>query len=134
VSSTPAYNFIDHTFDVVVVGAGGAGLRATQGAVEAGLLPTAHDYMGGIPTNYHGEAIPPSNGNPEATVAGLMTAGEAACVSLHGANWLGSNSLLDIVVFGRAAALIHREVSRTAVGTHHERDFDSIAGRVRPCR
>jgi hypothetical protein len=68
VSSTPAYHFIDHTFDVVV-GAGGAGLRATQGAVEAGLPPTAHDGMGGIPTSYHGEAIPPSNGNPEATVA-----------------------------------------------------------------
>ncbi len=112
-SSTPPHHFIDHTFDVVVVGAGGAGLRATQGAVEAGLLPTARDCMGGIPTNNHREAIRLSNGNPEATVAGLMAVGEAACVCLHGANRLGCNSLLDIVVFGRAAALIHREVSHS---------------------
>ena len=133
-SSTPAYKFIDHMFDVVVVGAGGAGLRATQGAVEAGLLPDRARLRGRHPTNYHREAIRPSNGNPEATVAGLMAVGEAACVSLHGANRLGCSSLLDIVVFGRAAALIHREGSRTAIGTHHERDFNSIAGRVRPCR
>jgi succinate dehydrogenase / fumarate reductase flavoprotein subunit len=69
------------------------------------VLPTAHYCMGGIPANYHGEAIRPSGGNPDATVSGLMTAGEAACVSVHGANRLGCNSLLDIVVFGRAAAL-----------------------------
>ena len=69
------------------------------------VLPTAHYCMGGIPTNYHGEAIQPSNGNPDATVPGLMAVGEAACVSVHGANRLGCNSLLDIVVFGRAAAL-----------------------------
>jgi succinate dehydrogenase / fumarate reductase, flavoprotein subunit len=69
------------------------------------VLPTAHYCMGGIPANYHGEAISPTNGNPDATVVGLMAAGEAACVSVHGANRLGCNSLLDIVVFGRAAAL-----------------------------
>src|SRR5271167_4974645 len=69
------------------------------------VLATAHYCMGGIPANYHGEAIRPSNGNPDATVKGLMAAGEAACVSVHGANRLGCNSLLDIVVFGRAAAL-----------------------------
>jgi succinate dehydrogenase / fumarate reductase flavoprotein subunit len=69
------------------------------------VLPTAHYCMGGIPANYHGEAIRPSDGNPDATVAGLMAVGEAACVSVHGANRLGCNSLLDIVVFGRAAAL-----------------------------
>ena len=69
------------------------------------VLPTAHYCMGGIPANYHGEAIRPSDGNPDATVPGLMAAGEAACVSVHGANRLGCNSLLDIVVFGRAAAL-----------------------------
>jgi len=69
------------------------------------VLPTAHYCMGGIPTSYHGEAISPVNGNPDATVIGLMAAGEAACVSVHGANRLGCNSLLDIVVFGRAAAL-----------------------------
>jgi succinate dehydrogenase / fumarate reductase, flavoprotein subunit len=69
------------------------------------VLPTAHYCMGGIPANYHGEAIRPTDGNPDATVPGLMAVGEAACVSVHGANRLGCNSLLDIVVFGRAAAL-----------------------------
>jgi succinate dehydrogenase / fumarate reductase flavoprotein subunit len=61
--------------------------------------------MGGIPTSYHGEALNPVNGNPDATVIGLMAAGEAACVSVHGANRLGCNTLLDIVMFGRTAAL-----------------------------
>src|SRR5450830_653407 len=69
------------------------------------VLPTAHYCMGGIPANSHGEAIRPSDGNPDATVPGLMALGEAACVSVHGANRLGSNSLIDLVVFGRAAAL-----------------------------
>ena len=69
------------------------------------VLPTAHYCMGGIPTSYHAEVLNPVNGNPDATVIGLMAAGEAACVSVHGANRLGCNSLLDIVVFGRAAAL-----------------------------
>jgi succinate dehydrogenase / fumarate reductase, flavoprotein subunit len=69
------------------------------------VLPTAHYCMGGIPANYHGEAISAAGGNPDATVPGLMAIGEAACVSVHGANRLGCNSLLDIVVFGRAAAL-----------------------------
>ncbi len=69
------------------------------------VLPTAHYCMGGIPTSYHGEVLNPATGNPDATVIGLMAAGEAACVSVHGANRLGCNSLLDIVVFGRAAAL-----------------------------
>ncbi len=69
------------------------------------VLPTVHYNMGGIPTNVHGEAVAPRNGDPEAIVPGLMAVGEAACVSVHGANRLGSNSLLDLVVFGRAAAL-----------------------------
>jgi succinate dehydrogenase / fumarate reductase flavoprotein subunit len=60
--------------------------------------------MGGIPTNYHGEVVQLSNGNPDAVVPGLYAIGEAACVSVHGANRLGSNSLLDLVVFGRAVA------------------------------
>ncbi len=68
------------------------------------VLPTAHYNMGGIPCNYHGEVIAPKDGNPDAVVPGLMAVGEAACVSVHGANRLGSNSLLDIVVFGREAA------------------------------
>jgi succinate dehydrogenase (ubiquinone) flavoprotein subunit len=60
--------------------------------------------MGGIPTNYYGEALTVANGNPDSVVPGLMAAGEAACASVHGANRLGANSLLDIVVFGRACA------------------------------
>jgi succinate dehydrogenase / fumarate reductase flavoprotein subunit len=68
------------------------------------VLPTVHYNMGGIPTNYHGEVVQLRNGNPDAVVPGLYAIGEAACVSVHGANRLGSNSLLDLVVFGRAVA------------------------------
>ena len=68
------------------------------------VLPTVHYNMGGIPTNYHGEVITLDDSGNEAVVPGLMAVGEAACVSVHGANRLGSNSLLDLVVFGRAAA------------------------------
>lgn len=68
------------------------------------VLPTVHYNMGGIPTNYHGEVVNPKDGNPDAVVPGLFAAGEAACASVHGANRLGANSLLDIVVFGRACA------------------------------
>ena len=60
--------------------------------------------MGGVPTNYLGEAVQPVNGDADVIIPGLMAVGEAACVSVHGANRLGSNSLLDLVVFGRAAA------------------------------
>ncbi len=69
------------------------------------VLPTVHYNMGGIPTNYHGEVLTKKNGDPDSVVPGLMAIGEAACVSVHGANRLGSNSLIDLVVFGRAAAL-----------------------------
>jgi succinate dehydrogenase / fumarate reductase, flavoprotein subunit len=69
------------------------------------VLPTVHYNMGGIPTNYFGEAIKPHGGDPDATVPGLLAIGEASCASVHGANRLGSNSLIDLVVFGRAAAL-----------------------------
>jgi succinate dehydrogenase / fumarate reductase, flavoprotein subunit len=69
------------------------------------VLPTAHYNMGGIPTNLHGEVVSPRDGDPDATVPGLFAVGEAACASVHGANRLGSNSLIDLVVFGRAAAL-----------------------------
>jgi succinate dehydrogenase / fumarate reductase flavoprotein subunit len=68
------------------------------------VLPTVHYNMGGIPTNYHGEVVQLKNGDPDAVVPGLYAIGEAACVSVHGANRLGSNSLLDLVVFGRAVA------------------------------
>jgi succinate dehydrogenase flavoprotein subunit len=68
------------------------------------VLPTVHYNMGGIATNYHGEALTKKNGNADTIVPGLMALGEAGCVSVHGANRLGSNSLIDLVVFGRAAA------------------------------
>jgi succinate dehydrogenase / fumarate reductase flavoprotein subunit len=68
------------------------------------VLPTVHYCMGGIPTNYHGEVVTLKDGDPDSIVPGLMAVGEAACVSVHGGNRLGSNSLLDLVVFGRSAA------------------------------
>ena len=67
------------------------------------VVPTIHYQMGGIPTNYHGQVVAPKNGNPNSIVNGLYAIGECACVSVHGANRLGTNSLLDLVVFGRAA-------------------------------
>lgn len=80
------------------------------------MLPTVHYNMGGIPTNYHGEVVNPKNGNPDAIVPGLFAAGEAACASVHGANRLGANSLLDIVVFGRAcAARIGERLDRVVI-------------------
>jgi len=73
------------------------------------VVPTVHYNMGGIPTNYHGEVVQLRDGNPDAVVPGLFAVGEAACVSVHGANRLGSNSLIDLVVFGRATGLRLKE-------------------------
>ncbi|MBO9714004.1 succinate dehydrogenase flavoprotein subunit [Sphingomonas sp.] len=73
------------------------------------VVPTVHYNMGGIPTNYHGEVVQLKDGNPDAVVPGLFAVGEAACVSVHGANRLGSNSLIDLVVFGRATGLRLKE-------------------------
>ncbi|MFO0389811.1 MAG: succinate dehydrogenase flavoprotein subunit [Alphaproteobacteria bacterium] len=92
-----------------------AGVDVTKQPIP--VLPTVHYNMGGIPTNYHGEVVTMKNGNPDAVVPGLMAIGEAACVSVHGANRLGSNSLLDLVVFGRAAA--HRAAEVIKPGTPH---------------
>jgi succinate dehydrogenase / fumarate reductase, flavoprotein subunit len=78
-----------------------AGVDLTRQPVP--VVPTVHYNMGGIPTNYHGEVVTLKDGNPDAVVSGLFAVGEAACVSVHGANRLGSNSLIDLVVFGRAA-------------------------------
>ena len=80
-----------------------AGVDVTKEPIP--VLPTVHYNMGGIPTNYHGEVLTKKNGNADTIVPGLMAIGEAACVSVHGANRLGSNSLIDLVVFGRAAGL-----------------------------
>ena len=79
-----------------------AGVDVTKEPIP--VLPTVHSNMGGVPTNYHGQAVTKKDDDPDSEVPGLMAIGEAACVSVHGANRLGSNSLLDLVVFGRAAA------------------------------
>ena len=80
-----------------------AGVDVTKEPIP--VLPTVHYNMGGIPTNYWGEVLNPTEENPTAIVPGLMAVGEAGCASVHGANRLGSNSLIDLVVFGRAAAI-----------------------------
>ncbi|WP_395646889.1 succinate dehydrogenase flavoprotein subunit [Terricaulis sp.] len=80
-----------------------AGVDVTKQPIP--VLPTVHYNMGGIPTNYHGEVVTKKGDDPDAVVPGLMAVGEAACVSVHGANRLGSNSLIDLVVFGRAVGL-----------------------------
>ena len=85
-----------------------AGVDLTKEPIP--VLPTVHYNMGGIPTNYMGEVLNPTKDNPDAIVPGLMAVGEAGCASVHGANRLGSNSLIDLVVFGRAAAIRAGEV------------------------
>ena len=79
-----------------------AGVDVTKQPIP--VLPTVHYNMGGAPTNYHGQVVTIKDGDPDTIIPGLMAIGEAACVSVHGANRLGSNSLLDLIVFGRAAA------------------------------
>ncbi|SFC95414.1 succinate dehydrogenase flavoprotein subunit [Tropicimonas isoalkanivorans] len=85
-----------------------AGVDLTKEPIP--VLPTVHYNMGGIPTNYWGEVLNPTEENPDAIAPGLMAVGEAGCASVHGANRLGSNSLIDLVVFGRAAAIKAGEV------------------------
>ena len=92
-----------------------AGVDVTKAPIP--VLPTVHYNMGGVPCNVFGEVVDGRAGNPDAVVPGLMAVGEAACVSVHGANRLGSNSLLDLVVFGRAAARRCAEAIRP--GTPH---------------
>ena len=87
-----------------------AGVDVTKEPIP--VLPTVHYNMGGIPTNYLGEVVRPTPSNPDAIVKGLFAAGEAACASVHGANRLGANSLLDIVVFGRACALRIADIAK----------------------
>ncbi len=91
------------------------------------VLPTVHYNMGGIPTNYHGEVVQLRDGDPNAVVPGLYAIGEAACVSVHGANRLGSNSLLDLVVFGRAVA--NRAAETIKPGGNHPRLADDACDR-----
>lgn len=93
-----------------------AGVDVTKEPIP--VLPTVHYNMGGIPANYRCEVVKPTKKDPHAVVPGLMAIGEAACVSVHGANRLGSNSLLDLVVFGRAAAITAAETVKP--GTPHK--------------
>ncbi|MAI15610.1 MAG: succinate dehydrogenase flavoprotein subunit [Rhodospirillaceae bacterium] len=93
-----------------------AGVDVTREPIP--IMPTVHYNMGGIPTNYHGEVLAPSADDPDRVCPGLMAIGEAACVSVHGANRLGTNSLLDIVVFGRAAA--YRAAETVTPGAAHK--------------
>jgi len=88
------------------------------------VVPTVHYNMGGIATNYHGEVLTKNDGNPDHVVPGMMSVGEAACVSVHGANRLGTNSLIDLVVFGRAAAQRCTQIL-TPNGKHAELPKDS---------
>jgi succinate dehydrogenase / fumarate reductase flavoprotein subunit len=107
-----------------------AGVDVTKNPIP--VLPTVHYNMGGIPTNYHGEVVTLKDGDPDTVVPGLMAIGEAACVSVHGANRLGSNSLLDIVVFGRAAAIRAAELVKP--GEPHKplgsESLDPILGHI----
>ena len=89
------------------------------------VVPTIHYQMGGIPTNIHGQVVSPKNGDPNAVVQGLYAIGECSCVSVHGANRLGTNSLLDLVVFGRAAG---NHIVETAAKTSGHRDLPADAG------
>ncbi len=91
-----------------------AGVDVTKEPIP--VIPTVHYNMGGIPTNYHGEVLTKVGGDADTVVPGLMAVGEAACVSVHGANRLGSNSLIDLVVFGRAAGL--RAAETTEAGAN----------------
>lgn len=110
-----------------------AGVDVTRNPIP--VLPTVHYNMGGIPTNFWGEALDPESDDPDAVHRGLMAVGEAGCASVHGANRLGSNSLIDLVVFGRAAAIRagqmlnpeepNEELNRASVEAAVER-FDSL--------
>ncbi len=103
-----------------------AGVDVTKEPIP--VLPTVHYNMGGIPTNYHGEVVIKSGKNHTKIVPGLMAIGEAACVSVHGANRLGSNSLLDLVVFGRAAA--HRAKEILKPGIKHDNIDSKIIDKI----
>jgi succinate dehydrogenase / fumarate reductase flavoprotein subunit len=111
-----------------------AGVDVTKEPIP--IIPTVHYNMGGVPTNYKAEVVTLKEGNPDAVVKGLMAIGETACVSVHGANRLGSNSLLDIVVFGRAAAIRCAELitPRTAHKPLANNALDSALARFETIR
>jgi len=107
-----------------------AGVDATKEPIP--VLPTVHYNMGGIPTNHMTEALRPTENNPDALASGLMAIGECACASVHGANRLGTNSLLDLVVFGRAAAIKARELVKpgTPLRSHRKNCTDQALERL----
>ncbi len=102
-----------------------AGVDLTKEPIP--VIPTVHYNMGGIPTNYWGEVLNPTEDDPDAVAPGLMAVGEAGCASVHGANRLGSNSLIDLVVFGRAAAIKAGEVvdANSVVPTPNKASIDA---------
>ncbi|TCP62235.1 succinate dehydrogenase subunit A [Rhodovulum bhavnagarense] len=106
-----------------------AGVDVTKEPIP--VLPTVHYNMGGIPTNYWGEVLNPTADNPDRVTPGLMAVGEAGCASVHGANRLGSNSLIDLVVFGRAAAIRAKDVvdPSTAVPAPNQASIDAALSR-----
>ena len=103
-----------------------AGVDVTKEPIP--VIPTVHYNMGGIPTNYHAEVVTKKGKDTNSIVPGLMAIGEAACVSVHGANRLGSNSLLDLVVFGRAAA--HRAAEIVKPGAHHSQISKDVTDKI----
>ena len=106
-----------------------AGVDLTKEPIP--VLPTVHYNMGGVPTNYWGEVLNPTADNPDAIFPGLMAVGEAGCASVHGANRLGSNSLIDLVVFGRAAAIRAGEIvnPKEAVSPVNKAEVDRALSR-----
>ncbi len=98
------------------------------------VVPTIHYQMGGIPTNVHGQVVAPKSGNPNAVVEGLYAVGECACVSVHGANRLGTNSLLDLLVFGRACGNFIVDQNLRAQGQRHLPADAGDASRARLAR
>ncbi|GLQ25726.1 succinate dehydrogenase flavoprotein subunit [Sulfitobacter pacificus] len=106
-----------------------AGVDLTKEPIP--VLPTVHYNMGGIPTNYWGEVLAPTDDDPDKVSPGLMAVGEAGCASVHGANRLGSNSLIDLVVFGRAAAIRAAEIVdlKTAVPTPNKASVEAAFDR-----
>jgi succinate dehydrogenase / fumarate reductase flavoprotein subunit len=104
-----------------------AGVDVTKEPIP--VIPTVHYNMGGIPTNYHGEVLTKKGDNADTVVPGLMAVGEAACVSVHGANRLGSNSLIDLVVFGRASGLRAKELVQPNT-PHKELPASNVQGHL----
>jgi succinate dehydrogenase / fumarate reductase flavoprotein subunit len=108
---------------VFEIGHNFANVDITREAIP--VVPTIHYQMGGVPTNIHGQVVAPKDGNPNAVVNGLYAVGECSCVSVHGANRLGTNSLLDLLVFGRAAGLHIVDAVKGSTRAHKDLPADA---------